>query len=364
MLTLVPIEIGPHYLDQPLPCDLYNQHGVLLARRGTVIRDMDRLAQLSGQRLFRPGDRIDDTIASPLATLQAIAGKFSNLIATGPGLNVDALAALSLELRQLAEEHPEVCIGMAQRMPLPSLAQRHALFVAVLAVVMARNAGLEGQQQVNLARAALAMNLVSLSLQDQLAASAVRPDVNQLEALFHHPMDACELLVQAGVTDAAWLELVAQHHENMDGSGYPLGLKGHQICVEARILRAADVWCALLSHRHTRLARYPKQAFLEGFRRERGRIDDAALLALRNLLGPYPPGTLVRLANRETALITRWFGSRHAPEYVVSLLQPNGLPVSRPQRRKTTTSSHAIRGYTYLPIYHDPIDWERVWALG
>lgn len=364
MPTLLPLEIGPHYLDHPLPYDLYNQHGVLLVRSGTVIRDQERLNHLAGQRLFRPGDQGDDTRVSPLATLHAIALHFSDVIAAGPRLDVDAITTLAHELRQLVQEYPEVCIGMAQRLPLPSLARRHALFVASMAVVLARHAGLEGQQQADIARAALTMNLASMSLQDQLSASIGRPDATQREALFQHPLKACALLVQAGVTDAAWLEIVAQHHENVDGSGYPWGLKGHQIRPEARILRVADVWCALLSHRHNRLARYPMQAFLEGFARERGRLDDAVLLALRHLLGPFPPGTLVRLASRETAMVTRWFGSRRAPGFAISLLRAAGLPMARPQRRHTTNINYAIRGYTYLPIYHDPVDWERVWALG
>ncbi|MDP2832918.1 MAG: HD domain-containing phosphohydrolase [Pseudomonadota bacterium] len=363
MLTLLPIEIGPQHLDHPLPYDLYNRQGVLLARCGTHIQDHARLAHLAGQRLYRPGDPSDASRLSPLASLHSFARKYSETITDIPRLDVDALSALALELRQLVLEHPEVCIGMGQRLPLPSLAQRHALFVAIMAVVMARHAGMEAAQQVNLTRAALTMNLPSLSLQDQLSASVGRPDASQHEVLFHHPQRACALLVAAGVTDSTWLELVAQHHENVDGSGYPLGLKGQQIGPEARILRAADVWCALFSHRHNRLARYPMQAFQEGYIRERGRLDDAALLSLRHLLGPFPPGTLVRLANRETALITRWFGNRHSPGFAISLLRPDGRPTTRPQRRSTGATGYAIRGYTYLPLHHDPVDWERAWAL-
>jgi len=361
---LLPVEIGPDYLDRPLPFDLYNHQGVLLARRGTVMDDLGRLARMSQQRLYRPEDRSQDAGPSPLAALQGIAEDYGNLVTAGSRMDVDRLAELALDLRQLVRQHPEICIGMAQRLPLKSLAQRHALFVASVAVAMAGRAGLERWQQVNIARAALSMNLVSMSLQDQLSTSATPPDAGQLEALFQHPLKARALLLQAGVSDAAWLDLVAHHHENMDGSGYPQGLKGAQISPEARILRAADVWCALLSQRHNRLARYPIQAFAECFERERGRLDDAMLWALRHLLGSYPPGTLVRLANRETAVITRWFGNPHAPGFAVSLLRSNGLPLAQPQKRNTTATSFAIRGYTFLPLYHAPIDWERAWALG
>jgi HD-GYP domain-containing protein (c-di-GMP phosphodiesterase class II) len=44
-------------------------------------------------------------------------------------------------------------------------------------------------------------------------------------------------------------EIVYQHHERMDGSGYPRNLKGEEICIEARILAVADVVEAMASHR-------------------------------------------------------------------------------------------------------------------
>ena len=351
MLKLLPIEIGPHFLDQQLPFDLYNQHGVLVARSGSVIRDQVRLAR---------------TVAatSPLATLQAIADFYARSIMVAGHPDGGDLVSLAGALRQLVHEFPEVCVGMAQRLPLASLAQRHALFVATLGIILARHAGMNAPRQVAIAGAALSMNLASMSIQDQLSASTGGPDAAQREALFRHPQQASALLRQAGVSDEAWLAAVEQHHEYMDGSGYPLGLKGDQISLEARIVRAADIWGALVSHRHNRLAHYPIQVFREIFVRERGRLDDATLLRLRHLMGHFPPGTLVRLANRETALVTRWFGDRRVPGFAISMLRSTGRPVARPQMRDTSQPTYAIRGYTYLPLYHGQIDWERLWAVG
>ncbi len=50
-------------------------------------------------------------------------------------------------------------------------------------------------------------------------------------------------------------EIVLQHHERMDGSGYPQGLSGEEILLEARILGVADVVEAMASHRPYRAAR-------------------------------------------------------------------------------------------------------------
>ena len=44
-------------------------------------------------------------------------------------------------------------------------------------------------------------------------------------------------------------DITYQHHEHMDGSGYPQGLKGDEICIEARIVAVADVVEAIASHR-------------------------------------------------------------------------------------------------------------------
>jgi len=49
-------------------------------------------------------------------------------------------------------------------------------------------------------------------------------------------------------------QIVLQHHERMDGSGYPQGLSGEEIVLEARILAVADVVTAMLSHRPYRPA--------------------------------------------------------------------------------------------------------------
>jgi putative nucleotidyltransferase with HDIG domain len=68
-------------------------------------------------------------------------------------------------------------------------------------------------------------------------------------------------------------EIVLQHHERMDGSGYPLGLQGEEILLEARILAVADVIEAMSSHRPYRAALGLDEA-LEEIRNKRGSLFD------------------------------------------------------------------------------------------
>jgi HD-GYP domain-containing protein (c-di-GMP phosphodiesterase class II) len=68
--------------------------------------------------------------------------------------------------------------------------------------------------------------------------------------------------------------MVLEHHERMDGSGYPAGLKGEAICREARILAIADVVEAMSSHRPFRPA-LGIEAAVEEIHARRGELYDA-----------------------------------------------------------------------------------------
>ena len=68
-----------------------------------------------------------------------------------------------------------------------------------------------------------------------------------------------------------------QHHERLDGSGYPRGLKGEEILLEARVIGVADVVEAMSSHRPYRPAR-GIEAALEEIEKGRGALYDAAVV--------------------------------------------------------------------------------------
>jgi PAS domain S-box-containing protein/putative nucleotidyltransferase with HDIG domain len=72
-------------------------------------------------------------------------------------------------------------------------------------------------------------------------------------------------------------EIVLQHHERLDGSGYPKGLKGDQIMLEARIVGVADVTESMMSHRPYRAAP-GLNAALQEIQEGRGRLYDPAVV--------------------------------------------------------------------------------------
>lgn len=362
MPDLLPFDTDALLLGVPLTDNLYTRQGVLVVSQGGIIDQPAQLARLRGMSLFHRRDAHHATEPTLLEQLETLARHYELALLDAASPNPEAISRLARGLCQLVHAQPDLCLGMAPRLPLASGAMRHSLHVGIVAILLTRALELNETVEDTVARAALTMNLASHELQDTLT-GGMRPDPEQERQLHDHPAASAQRLLDAGVDDPVWLGAVRAHHENMDGSGYPLGLPGPEIPTEARILRAADVWCALLAHRHNRVCRYPGHALRLLFQREHSRLDPAIMLALRHLMGRYPPGTLVRLANRETALVTRWFHHHAQPIYVVSLLRPSGEALRWPERRRTDRVLHAIRDYTYLPAQPVGVDWVRVWNM-
>ena len=91
-----------------------------------------------------------------------------------------------------------------------------------------------------------------------------------------HPQVGCDILKPLNFP-ATTTQIMLQHHERLDGSGYPLGLRGEEILLEARILGVADVVEAMCSHRPYRPALGLEMA-LEEISRNRGVLYDSMVV--------------------------------------------------------------------------------------
>jgi putative two-component system response regulator len=130
------------------------------------------------------------------------------------------------------------------------------------------------QDQIDAIRlAGVIHNLGKISIYIEILTYLGKLGDREMAMIKRHPQIGYEILK---IIDFPWpiAQIVRQHHELMDGSGYPLGLTGIQIMPEARILCVADVVEAMVSHRPYRSA-LGLERTLDEITRNRGTLYDA-----------------------------------------------------------------------------------------
>ena len=173
--------------------------------------------------------------------------------------------------------------------------REHTRRVAELAVQVGQDLGLRGGRLRGLAVAALLHDVGKLQVPDAILRKAGPLTQGEFDVIKRHPGDGEALLCHIGGFGAE-APLVRGHHERLDGSGYPDGLRGGELSLEVRILGVCDVYDALTSERVYRRALGQEQALLV-LDQGRGFVYDADVLdALARVVGAAPPARLPQAA--------------------------------------------------------------------
>lgn len=138
----------------------------------------------------------------------------------------------------------------------------HERRVALIAGAIGAEMGLDEMHQEGLRVAGSLHDIGMISIPSEILSKPGRISNIELELIKAHAQASYDVLHKM---EWPWpvAEVALQHHERMDGSGYPNGLKGDEIVIEARIMAVADVVEAMSSHRPFRAALGIEKALAE-----------------------------------------------------------------------------------------------------
>lgn len=362
------IEVALTAIDvhRPIPTDIWSARGVLLMRKGEVLETLERQQILSRhQPSIREADRREW-----LQSGQALRQALPNVVRQASeeamrSVNDDWLdlhAQLSILLQQnllvrdflprfqvvrhkalvLMQRHPDeslfVLVQMLYDMQL-GYSTSNALAAGAVCQVIGPTAGLTQAEQDSLLNAALTMNVGMARLQNQLALQKAGPDAQQRSVIHRHPHIGADMLVQLGVTDPLWLELVRDHHEQTQGGGYPTGRPVNSTAQQ--LLQLSDRFVARISPRKTRRGQSVRAAARSQFLDMQRQSSPLGQLLVKQL-GMYLPGSYVRLQSEEIAVVTRSTPVLNAP-MVMGIIGKSGIPLSAPSPRDTANPAFAIK---------------------
>jgi HD-GYP domain-containing protein (c-di-GMP phosphodiesterase class II) len=165
--------------------------------------------------------------------------------------------------------------------------EEHTRRVAMLAVELGERLGLSPTRLRSLAIGGLLHDIGKLSVPDSILQKPGPLDDDEFDVVKLHPERGRELLNELGGFDETVRRLVLDHHERLDGSGYPRGLADSELDLATRILAVCDVYDALVSPRVYRAA-WPREKALALLRDESHTAFDARCVAALEQLVEQP----------------------------------------------------------------------------
>ena len=378
-MQLVPVSVDSIRIGKPLPFPLVDKDGTLLARKSFVIptrKDLEEISQRGGglyiditdseahhrayvERLHdlvredkplgeiagaqiqsnNPNDRVieqDDRMN--WLDLQVMA----NLVLreTQPLSFTDRLGRLLLQLQKNIQRNPDGTLFALIYLSATDThlySATHAMLVSVMCSLAAKEVlNWSDEDQALVARAALTMNVAMTDLQDRLALQLEPPSSTQRIAIDTHAQRSAELLERMGITEADWLETIRVHHAQAPG---PLSGRSRAQRM-ARLIQRADMFAARLAPRAARAPIAPAAAMQACYFDEQKAIDEAGA-ALIKAVGIYQPGSYVRLATNEVAVVIKRGANTTTPRVAV-LINRAGLPTVEPTIRETGLRDYRI----------------------
>ena len=219
-------------------------------------RDDDRPQPLASRRLPRPPNEamreLKDEIkqasgihVSVAASIEDVMGELKN----AGKLNVHKLEAAVLPMVDSVLRNPAAMSCLMRIRRKGGYLYSHSLASSVWATALGREIGLEREALRVVALGAMLLDIGKVRIPEEILGKPGKLDAEELALMRRHVDFSLEIVQEAGEVDPRVLEMVANHHERHDGSGYPRGLKGDEIPVYGRIAGLVDTYDAMITSR-------------------------------------------------------------------------------------------------------------------
>jgi putative nucleotidyltransferase with HDIG domain len=235
----------------------------------------------------------------------------------------------------------------------------HSINVTMLSLVLGKKMGLNERQLKLLGIGALLHDLGHTEIPDKILRKSA-PLTKAEEDLYRmHTQYGEKMAVRIGTIPPDAIKIIAQHHEFVDGSGYPKGLKGDQISLLAQVVSLVNRYDNLCNKADPTKSSSPYEAIAILYAKEKAKFDERMLTLFITNMGVYPPGTVVKLTDGRIAAVISinttdllnpnvmiYDPDIPTTEALIINLKEEGLKVAESLRR--TDVSEEVRDYLSL----------------
>lgn len=164
-------------------------------------------------------------------------------------LPLDALSGCVNEIVNVLSYKSHVLPIILKILPDTYSTHNHSTNVAYFATILGIMLKMDNEELIDLSFSALLHDIGKLRIDESILEKSSSLDDDEFESIKHHSQMGCEILEDNGIENQTILKGIRHHHERLDGSGYPDGLRGKLIPQNARIIGVCDVFDALTTNR-------------------------------------------------------------------------------------------------------------------
>jgi putative nucleotidyltransferase with HDIG domain len=235
---------------------------------------------------------------------QAVVSMFTEA-RMGNLVNLANATPLVEEIAGSVMRNPGALIGLARLKEADDYTYMHSVAVCALMIALARQLGLADEQVREAGLAGLLHDVGKMAIPLKILNKPGRLSAEEFTEVQGHPSAGHRMLLAADSVSAIALDVCLHHHEKIDGSGYPDGLKGDQISPFSRMAAICDVYDAITSDRPYKDGWCPADSLRQMAEwGKAGHFDQTMFAAFVKCLGIYPVGTLVRLKSDRLGVVT------------------------------------------------------------
>ncbi len=221
----------------------------------------------------------------------------------GKSVDVGGARLLVNEIADSVARNPGALISLARLKTLDDYTYMHSVAVCAMMVALAKQLGFDEARTRSAGLAGLLHDLGKALVPLEILNKPGRLTEAEFSIIKSHPREGYGLLLGDATLDPMVLEVCLHHHEKVDGSGYPDGLKGDELSLIANMGTVCDVYDAITSNRPYKAGWDPAASLRKMAGWASARFDQRVFHAFVKCMGIYPVGSLVRLTDGRIGVV-------------------------------------------------------------
>ena len=225
----------------------------------------------------------------------------------------DVKMGLYIELEQVSPvvdklsasilRNPNALLGLSRIRSMDRYTFEHSVSFSILLMLFAKSMGLSRELINDMGIGGLLHDIGKTLTPDAILNKPGKLTEEELIIMKRHVVDSRLILEKTKGISQVSMDIAAQHHEKIDGSGYPHGLKGEQISVYGQMAAIVDIYDAITADRCYHSAKEPAEALKLLLKFTGTQLNHGLVQQFVQAVGIYPVGSLVLLSNQHLATV-------------------------------------------------------------